>query len=417
MPSPPTLPAKHTNNLWYHLNHSSSVIVFVHGIFSDSRDCWLAKEEGRTTYWPQLVTEDPRLQYPAIFLGGFYTDFDAGKYDIADCAKELLSGLIVPDSQLHPTPLEKKRIVFICHSTGGIIVRYMLTRYADKFKEKEVGLVLLASPSYGAKLADKLAGLAKFYDNQLGKHLKWGNDLLKDLDDEFKEMLDQKTIPYLVGIEGSENHFIIHNKYLPDKYVVVERESAGRYFRVEMLPNTDHFSTVKPTDFDHPAHVLLVKFWMRHYGPSLKQDIQDLLNVSKEDMRARNLPYYTPALLFALLHENSFASSVLNSVRQNSAKALRDRFRHYLDHELPDINPGVFKDFHWYDRDDVRLAQQIASEEQVTAITDRILFKAILLSPQSKAVGQIKEFFGADFNKVMREIEHRRTGAQATPGM
>ena len=105
MASSPALPSKQTNNLWYHLNDSSSVIVFVHGILSDSLGCWLSKEGGRTTYWPQLVTEDARLQHPAVFLGGFYTAIDAGKFDISDCAKELLNGLTVPDSQLRRTPL------------------------------------------------------------------------------------------------------------------------------------------------------------------------------------------------------------------------------------------------------------------------------------------------------------------------
>jgi hypothetical protein len=348
-------------------------------------------------------------------LGGFYTAIDAGKYDISDCAKELFNGLTVPDSQLHRTPLEQKRIVFICHSIGGIVVRYMLTRYADKFKEKKIGLVLLASPSYGSKLADTLGGLASFYDNQLGLHLKWGNDVLKNLDDEFKELLDRKAIPHLVGIEACENHFILHRKLLPDKRFVVERESAGRYFTVRTLQNTDHFSTVKPTGFDHPAHKLLVEFWLRHYGPPFVRNLQDLLEASKEDMRVRDLPYFTPALMLALLHETGFASSVLNSVRPDSAKELRARFRQYLDHELPAANPGVFHDFDWFDRDDVQRAQQFALEEQVSGITERILLKAVLLSPDAKTVEQIKQFFAADFDKVMAEIEHRRKGAPATP--
>jgi pimeloyl-ACP methyl ester carboxylesterase len=417
MATSPDLPPKGTNNLWFQLNDSSSVIVFVHGILSDSLGCWLSKEEGRTTFWPQLVTEDARLQHPAVFLGGFYTAVDAGKYDISDCAKELLNGLTVPDAKLHRTPLEQKRIVFICHSTGGIVVRYLLTRYADRFKDKEVGLVLIASPSYGSKLADTLGGLASFYDNQLGLHLKWGNDVLKNLDDEFKELLDRKAIPNLVGIEACENHFVVHRKFLPDKHFVVERESAGRYFTVRMLQNTDHFSAVKPAGFEHPAHKLLVEFWLRHYGPPFVRDLQDLLDASKEDMRVRNLPYFTPALLFALLHENGFASSVLNSVRNDSAKELRARFRQYLDRELPASGSGAFQEFDWFDRDDVRRAQQFALDEQASSVSERILFKAVLLSPDSKAVGQIKQFLGPDVKRVMAEIEHRRVGIPPTPGM
>jgi pimeloyl-ACP methyl ester carboxylesterase len=411
----PALPPNGTNNIWHHLKDSSSVIVFVHGILSDSRGCWLSEKTEPTTYWPQLVTLDNRLQNPSVFLGGFYTAIDAGEFDISDCAKQLLQGLSIPDTEQHRTVLEHKRIVFICHSTGGIVVRYLLTRYPDKFKEKDVGLILIASPSYGSKLADKLGGLIGFYHNQLGIHLKWGNDVLRNLDDEFKELLDRKTIPDLVGAEACENHFILHRRFLPDRSFVVERESAGRYFSVRMLQDTDHFSTVKPTDFNHPAHRLLVEFWLRHYGSPFEPKLRDLLESSKAEMRAKNLPYFTPALLLALLHENGFGSSVFNSVLAGSAHELRARFRHYLDRELPGAGAGQFVDFDWFDRDDVRRAQQFALEEESSSVDDRILLKAVLLSSESKAVNQVRQFFGTDFEKIMTEIEHRWMGAARTP--
>jgi hypothetical protein len=130
------LPPKGTNNIWYCRNESPSAIMFVHGILSDSRGCWLSNLGGHQTYWPQLVIEDDRLQHPSVFLGGFYTAVDAGKFDIADCAKELFGGLTTPDQRLSSPAIEKKRLVFICHSTGGIIVRYMLLNYSDRFRDK-----------------------------------------------------------------------------------------------------------------------------------------------------------------------------------------------------------------------------------------------------------------------------------------
>jgi hypothetical protein len=268
----------------------------------------------------------------------------------------------------------------------------------------------------GSKLADVVGGLASFYDNQLGLHLKWGNDLLKDLDDRFKELLDHKTIPRIAGIEACENHFILHRKWLPDKLFVVERESAGRYFAVRMLPNTDHFSTVKPTGFDHPAHKLLVEFWLRHYGPPFTPELRALLDNSREEMRARKLPYFTPALLLALFHANGFASSVLNAVRPNLARELRDRFRQYLDFELPESEPGPFRDFDWFDRKEVQHAQQIALQERSASINERILLKAVLLS-KSKTVVKMKEQLAADFDKILAETERRRASGPATPGI
>lgn len=406
------VPEKNINNLWYHRNDSSSVVVFVHGILSDSRSCWLS--EATETYWPQLVIEDQRLQHPSVFLGGFYTAVDAGKFDISDCAKELFNGLSTPDGDMNSPPLDKKRLVFICHSTGGIIVRYMLSNYPDHFRDKEIGLLLIASPSLGSKLANVVGGLLNFYDNQLGLHLEWGNDILKDIDDRFKELLDRKVIPRLAGVEACENHFILHRKWLPDKLLVVERESAGRYFAVRVLPNTDHFSTVKPTGFDHPAHKLLVEFWVRHYGPPFTPELRALLDASREGMRARNLPYFTPALLLALLHPNGFASSVFNSVRPNLARELRERFHQYLESDLPASEPGPFRDFDWFDREEVQYAQRVALQERLSSINERILLKAVLLS-KAKTVTRLKEQLAGDFDKIL--VETDRVSAQATPGI
>jgi hypothetical protein len=33
-----------------------------------------------------------------------------------------------------------------------------------------------------------------------------------------------------------------------------------------MLPNTDHFSAVKPESFSHPAHRLLLEFYLNEFA-------------------------------------------------------------------------------------------------------------------------------------------------------
>jgi hypothetical protein len=257
--------------------------------------------------------------------------------------------------------------------------------------------------------------LATFYDNQLGKHLRWGDDLLKDLDDRFKRLVDKKMIPRLAGVEGYENHFVIHRTWLPDRLFVVEGDSAGRYFSSRMLANTDHFSVVKPTGFDHPAHKLLVEFWLSEYGAPFGPELQSVLEASKADMRARNLPYFTPALLLALLHPQGFAASVVNSVRANLAEDMRQRFRQYLDVELPKSGAGPFNDFDWFDKDDVRRAQQFALAEGASVITDRLLFKSVL-SGDSATVKQMKQMYGEEFDAIVVETERRGRDAPRTPG-
>ena len=54
-------------------------------------------------------------------------------------------------------------IIFVCHSMGGIVTRYLLEANHHEFGEKNVGLVLIASPSYGAKLANNLNNIIAFF--------------------------------------------------------------------------------------------------------------------------------------------------------------------------------------------------------------------------------------------------------------
>ncbi|UFW51139.1 MULTISPECIES: DUF7019 family protein [Bradyrhizobium] len=271
---PPTDPPV-SNNTWYLFNNSDSVIVFVHGIFSGSATCWLYRgDNGSQVFWPKLVTEDPRILPVSIFMGGFYTGPESRAYDIRACASELLSALKrVDPTGLRPAPIEKKRLIFVCHSTGGIVVRYMLESDYAQFASKEVGLALIASPSYGSSLADTFRWISRLYNHKLMAQLEWGNWSIEDLDDRFKNLLAKKLIPQLKGAEAYENLFIVRRKWLPSRRHVVEKQSAGRYFAApRLLRGTDHFSSVKPDSLTHPAHEFLFDFLSEDYPDLVVSD-------------------------------------------------------------------------------------------------------------------------------------------------
>jgi hypothetical protein len=137
----------------------------------------------------------------------------------------------------------------------------MLTARPWRFQNRKIGLALLASPSFGSPWANRLDLLISYFKNEQGKNLQWGNWSLRDLDDRFRLMLEEKAIPQLAGQEACENHFVVHAKWLPPAEAVVPKDSAGRYFgRVVMLPGTDHFTCVKPDRRDHPAYLFLRDF-------------------------------------------------------------------------------------------------------------------------------------------------------------
>jgi pimeloyl-ACP methyl ester carboxylesterase len=267
-----TLEENEVNNTWYLFPHNAeTVFVFVHGILSNGKTCWLNESDPlKPVFWPDLIAEDERFDHPAIFLGGFYTALDSGLYDMRDAARELMDALRREDEHGRPSVMSFRNVVFICHSTGGMVVRYLLTRHADEFAEKNLGLVLIASPSNGSHLANVLRFLSSLYSQKLGRQLEWDNESLQDLDDRFKSLLADREIPRLAGVEAFENHFIIHNKWLPDTNVVVEKESAARYFaEPRRLRETDHFTSVKPSSRRHPAYELLLDFYVQKFKPML----------------------------------------------------------------------------------------------------------------------------------------------------
>jgi pimeloyl-ACP methyl ester carboxylesterase len=258
------LPQPGKNNLWFRYSDSDAVLVFVHGVLSDSRGCWLYKDKKapkNDCYWPELIASDSRFNNISIYLAGYYTAPDSGPYEIRNCADEVFEALKHTNTDKHPPVMAKKKIIFVCHSMGGIVTRYLLEANHGEFREKDVGLVLIASPSYGARLANNLNNIVTFFNQNQGIQLQWGSWSLRDLDDRFRELKEKKRIPNLSGIELYENHFIVHWKWFPlfSRTLVVSKESAGRYFgAAKQLPKTDHFSACKPRDETDLVHRYLL---------------------------------------------------------------------------------------------------------------------------------------------------------------
>lgn len=269
--------SKRANNFWYVDNASNTAFVFVHGFFSDSTKCWT---NSNGAYWPDLVIKDKRLESPSVYMAGYYTGVDSGNYKVADCANEVFDALTQPGFNGEPSVISKQNIVFVCHSLGGIVVRYMLEQHREMFKEKAIALLLMASPSYGSDYASGLgiSALIRFYKNKIAAQLKAANGSLQDLDDRFKLMVHERKIPKLVGAEAIEHHGIGHRKWLPGFSPVVSKESAARYFGAsKTLPGTDHSTCVKPDSCEHQSHKFLVRIYLNQLLPiCIQQEIEQI---------------------------------------------------------------------------------------------------------------------------------------------
>lgn len=248
------------NNSWYHYNkNTDTTLVFVHGFFSSAAACWHNNKTKKS--WPDLIKDDSRIQNVSIFMGGYYTDADSGSYAIRECSQELFDGLRRIDQFDSKPPLNYEKIIFVCHSLGGIVVRYMLECFRENFNNHKIGLVLMASPSIGSDYADKFSKLAKFYKNRAAMQLKMNSELLSDLDDRFKDFLDKRDHNSFFGVEGTEHVGLMNFKWIPGFKPIVLKNSSSRYFGgSRTVPGTNHSSIVKPADIDHGSHRLLLDF-------------------------------------------------------------------------------------------------------------------------------------------------------------
>lgn len=248
---------------------SDAVFVFVHGIFSSSRACWTADNGA---FWPDLVLSDPRFSAPAVFLADYYTSVNSGIYRIRDAAQHVLSTLRTADVKGREAPLNKKRIVFVAHSTGGIVARTILDEDRDLFQDKEIGLVLVASPSRGSAWANRLRFLHSFYGNHMARELERRNPFLKDSEIRFQKLLADRSIPILKGIDLFEHHFILPRPswwpaWLPrmsTRMHLVDAEETTSFFGApRIVPDTDHFTVAKPETLQHASHQYLWEFYSR----------------------------------------------------------------------------------------------------------------------------------------------------------
>lgn len=257
------------NNTWHVLDDSTdTVFVFVHGFFSSANSCWRNVREN--VFWPDLIVQDSRIPRVSIFLGGYFTDADSHSYGVRECSEELFNALRRTSSSGQVPPLNFKKIVFICHSLGGVVVRYMLECFREYFSEHKIGLVLLASPSIGSDYADRLVKVAAFYKNRTGLQLRKNSELLVDLDSRFKSFIGARPNDSFFGVEGIEHTGFLHCKWLPGFEPIVLDESASRYFSGKvMIPRTNHSTIVKPNDLSHRTHFLLIDFLNNVFFPKV----------------------------------------------------------------------------------------------------------------------------------------------------
>ncbi len=236
----------------YSNSNSNCALIFIHGILSDGFDAWYEENEG--VFWPRLINNSPALSNIDIFSVSYPTNIFLRDYGPNEICTELKVKLETKKI------FERDKIIFVCHSMGGIIARRFLVKYSSEFIDREIvtGLFLVASPSNGSGYANFLGLGIRLLKIEQGDILRKNSPFLKTLHSDFLSLYKQDDF-YIVGREILEQKFIFKIPFLKP---IVERISGANYFDDPILiPKSDHCSIAKPiseNDTQHESLILLI---------------------------------------------------------------------------------------------------------------------------------------------------------------
>jgi hypothetical protein len=239
---------------------SPAVVVFVHGILSGSENAWCTPDG---ICWPQLLPTDISGVSVDVVCIEYRSDLLNPTYSISDVIASL-DGVL-----RHDRILERKIIIFVCHSMGGLIVRRWIVDEQTTLLSLEIrlGLLLVASPSAGSHYANLLHPLSALVGNVQNRILRTiqQNDWIESLDQSFfnlkeggklsirgQELIEDKPPPLLRWL----NLPLLRRLFGP----IVSQESAARYFgRAVKIAHSDHQTIAKPTSENSRQHKYLLE--------------------------------------------------------------------------------------------------------------------------------------------------------------
>jgi pimeloyl-ACP methyl ester carboxylesterase len=223
----PTQPASH----YIRKSDSDNVIVFVHGIFGNSVETWTTG----TNYWPEMLSKDNDFEGSDIYVLQYPT-----KPDTTFSIDELSESMRL---RLRDAGIEnKKRIVFLTHSMGGLVARAYLLKYRA-VAERVSFMYFFSTPTTGSQLAS-LAAVASSNPQLVKMKVNISTDYLGDL---LRQWL-------AAGFQFPT--YCAYEKRKTFGIEVVTFESGSALCNKALDPiDADHLSIVKPSDKNAESYV------------------------------------------------------------------------------------------------------------------------------------------------------------------
>tara|TARA_R110000787_G_scaffold25655_5_gene71999 strand:+ start:2889 stop:4187 length:1299 start_codon:yes stop_codon:yes gene_type:complete len=231
-------------------------IVFLHGLAGDRFSTW-TNSEGE--FWPQIIADmfaNCRV-YTCGFKSSKLSSLKTGEgTSIMDLGSMIADGLICREV-LAP------KILFICHSLGGLVVKQMIRKCSDSadkdFNELGrscVGVAFLATPHQGSKLASTLNTILSNGASKQLAQLTESEEELFDLNEYFRTHAVRKEISVKSFYETEKTWGV----------QVVDKVSGnpGVFGSDPIGVEGDHITICKPVGLGAPVHKSVCKFIRDH---------------------------------------------------------------------------------------------------------------------------------------------------------
>jgi pimeloyl-ACP methyl ester carboxylesterase len=215
--------------------NNETVIVFVHGVFGGPRSTWT--NDTTKAYWPELLSQDGTFANSDIYVFGYDTPYFSTSYSLDDLIEN--ARLRFNNDEIFS---KHKRVIFICHSMGGLVIRGLVKRYQDKAPQIPL-IYFLSTPTAGAHIAK----LASFFTKNPQLRAMVPADA-----DNFVTTLQHDWRALSIH-PLSKCAFEVHDT---DGIRVVDEQSAGALCDGALDPvNEDHIGIAKPRDKDDTAYI------------------------------------------------------------------------------------------------------------------------------------------------------------------
>ena len=170
--------------------------------------------------------------------------------------------------------IDDGKLIFICHSLGGVLVRQVLVSERTAFRNKKVGLFLVASPSSGSPYASFADAAIPSGVGEIAQQLREKSAYLDALNDSFKSLLQENYD--LRGFELNCQEFfeneLISGLKTNNTSLVVPALTEVFFPPKTVVTDVTHETIAKPENRDSQIHKYLVQFILdqKYFVPAQK---------------------------------------------------------------------------------------------------------------------------------------------------